>query len=78
MNEYHPVSCELHSQYELYIIQHKKVKLDWHDEDGSPRQARLLLQDIVTRNHEEFLIGVDDDGQEFSIRLDYVRSVTPV
>ena len=35
-DEYKPISCDLHSQYELWIIRAQELKLAWQDEAIRP------------------------------------------
>jgi transcriptional antiterminator Rof (Rho-off) len=72
MTDYKPVSCALHSEYELAIIQRRKIKLAWCDEAGAQYDAVVLPLDLETRNHEEFLL-IDHDGVSKSVRLDWIK-----
>ena len=73
MTDYEPVSCALHSAYELAIMRRRKINLAWRDEQGVKYSARVLPLDLQTRHHEEFLL-VEHDGLQEMIRLDRVLS----
>ena len=72
-NNYQPISCELYSEYELAIMHGQKVKLVWH-EQGQSRIATVMPLDLVTRDHQEFLIAEDHQREPLQIRLDFIRS----
>ena len=70
-NIYQPVSCELHSQYELIIMRGQQVQLNYLDESGATISANVLPVDIQTRNGEEFLV-IKKEDVEMTIRLDHI------
>ena len=72
-NQYQPISCALYSEYELAIMRHQQIRLVWH-EDGQTRIATVTPLDLKTKNHQEFLIAKDHQGQALRIRLDFIRS----
>ena len=69
---YLPVSCELHSQYELAIMQGLALKLVWQDGQQTHISTVTPL-DLQTRQGQEFLIARDQQGQLLQIRLDYIQ-----
>lgn len=72
-NRYQPISCALYSEFELAIMHRQKVKLVWH-ENGQTHIATVQPLDLMTKNHQEFLIAEDHQAQSLRIRLDYIRS----
>lgn len=68
---YTPIDCDLHSQYELAIMQHHKVNLRWH-ENGTTRQETVLPVDLITREGMEFLKIRIHDEEPREIRLDRI------
>lgn len=72
-NQYQPISCALYSEYELAIMHRQLVRLVWQ-EAGQTRIATVKPLDLKTRNHQEFLVAEDQQGQTLSIRLDYICS----
>lgn len=74
--DYRPVACDLHSQYELAIVQRRKLQLTWSEDNVTYNQA-VFPTDLQTVNHEEFLVCRLDSGEPRRIRLDRIRSWTP-
>lgn len=71
---YIPVSCDLHSQYELAIMHNSKLELSWL-EDNEPVTATVIPRDIQTRNHAEYLIAETLDGKKTEFRLDHITEM---
>ncbi len=69
---YQPVSCALHSEYELAIMRRTPIDLRWVDQHNQHQNQRLLPIDLTTRQGEEFLIVRTQSGQEITIRLDKI------
>jgi Rho-binding antiterminator len=72
MSDYTPIDCNLHSEYELAIIQGKRLRTFWRDQDGRHGTEVLKPCDLLTRNHEEFLVVESPQGQQLEIRLDHI------
>ncbi len=72
-SQYQPISCTLYNEYELAIMQHQQIKLVWH-EDGQVHIATVKPLNLISKNHQEFLIAKDHQAQSLDIRLDYIRS----
>ena len=72
MTDYTPVDCGLHSEYELAIMQHVRVKLGWRDATGAVHIETVIPVDLRTRNSEEFLVVSGADGAKLEIRLDRI------
>ncbi len=73
--DYRPIACDLHSQYELAIVQRRKLHLSWSENNVTYNQA-VFPTDLQTVNHEEFLVCRLDSGEPRRIRLDRIRSCT--
>jgi len=75
---YQPVSCDLHSELELSIMQGKNLHIQFfQDEDLLTTKVKPV--DIVSRKGQgEFLLAVDESGQGFEIRLDYIHKFHPL
>ena len=69
---YQPISCALHSEYELAIMHKQSLRLSWKDEHGNIRSEDVILTDIQTANHQEFLIANTDNHKQLKIRLDHI------
>lgn len=74
MTDYRPIDCGLHSEYELAIMLHRKIRLTWRDSQEKHRET-VLPEDIHTRDHAEYLVFRTEDGRQLEIRLDHVLLV---
>lgn len=74
MTDYTPVDCGLHSEYELAIVQEKELRVSWRSPDGLSHVEILRPLDLVTSQHEEFMIAETRDGQQLRLRLDYIHN----
>ena len=73
MSPYKPVSCGLHSEYELLAMHRSRVRLSCTSEEGVAQTVEGKVLDVVTRNKAEYLV-LEIDGMEVkSIRLDRIR-----
>ncbi len=77
-DDYRPISCERHSEYELAILRRTRLALRWRDGDGTAHEAHVLPVDTeATAGKEEFLIVQRDDGRRERIRLDRILAAEP-
>ena len=65
--DYTPVSCATHSEYELAIMRKKKILLTRGD-----TTEEVLPLDILIREHAEYLLYEDGTGERKEVRLDYI------
>ena len=72
---YIPISCDLHSQYELAIMHNKSLLLNWQDENSLSHEAKVTPLDVITRNRAEYLKVLDSEGKENLIRLDRISKM---
>lgn len=72
MTDYTPIDCALYSEYELAILQHRRLRVSWRGDDGQARIDVCTPLDLVTRNHAEFLVVSRADGQQLELRLDRI------
>ena len=73
---YVPISCDLHSEYELAILRRQWLRLVWSDENSARNVIHdqiVLPLDLKTANHDEYLICRTKDNSTREIRLDHVR-----
>jgi len=70
-NDYIPISCAQHSEYELAIMQKKELHIRWR-ENHSLHHANVLPVDLQTRNQAEYLLVINESEQTFEIRLDTI------
>ncbi len=74
MKKYHPIDCGFHSEFELAIMHKKMLKISSRDNENTVIQTIKPI-DLVTRNHEEFLIVEDEKGECSEIRLDHIIEI---
>lgn len=72
---YQPISCELHSQYELAIMHKNKLELSWLSDDQLVTETNISPLDIKTENKAEYLIAVTADNKNICIRLDHITEM---
>jgi transcriptional antiterminator Rof (Rho-off) len=71
--QYQPIACVVHDEYEIAIMRRSKLQLKWIDDNGEVHKSEVLPRDIQVSNKEEYLLAVNvDDGQELCIRLDKI------
>lgn len=71
-NDYHHVSCAMHSELELLIMHGKKLELSIRN-DSSQQKILLRPYDLVTRKDKgEYLLGKGEDKRLYEIRLDQI------
>ena len=71
-DEYKPISCDLHSQYELWIMRGQDIKLAWHDDNGITRIERVTPIDVRAETGVEYLFFQDNSLSHKRIRLDRI------
>ena len=69
---YQPIACGLHEQYQLAAMRGTLLDLSWKNESGEPISARLRVLDVATRNGAEFLTAETPAGDRHEIRLDWI------
>ena len=72
---YQPISCELHSQYELAIMHKNKLALTWLDDGKSISDTNITPVDVKTKNKAEYLIAKTSGQNELIIRLDQITEM---
>jgi transcriptional antiterminator Rof (Rho-off) len=73
---YTPVSCSLYDTLERLALRRATVVLESTDHGVEVRQT-IRLEDVVSRNRQEFLRGTDTaTGAGVMIRLDTIRRIT--
>ncbi len=71
-DNYKPIECGLHSEYELAIMHGRTLQLQWQNENGKVLTEKLKPVDIEIRNQQEFLIARDTNHMIYEIRLDRI------
>ncbi len=72
MKPYHPISCALHSQYELWIMHADNIVIDYRQADAEDCQVSGIGIDLMTRHGEEFIVVQATDDSSVTIRLDHI------
>ena len=74
MSDYIPIDCGQHSEYELAIMQQRKLRLSWQDSDGQTHLETVTPTDLLARRHEEFLVVRTQTREMLELRLDRILS----
>lgn len=77
MTDYRPVSCDLHSRYELLAMRRSRVSLDADTPRGQVRGQLCRVMDVRTRDGAEYLEVLTDTGERLGYRLDWLLAVRP-
>ena len=77
MDDYRPIACAIHSDYELAILQGRRLRLSWRGPDGQQRRATLLPEDLQIQDGAEYLIARGEDGRSQALRLDWITASEP-
>lgn len=72
---YKPISCDLHSQYELAIMHKSRLGLTWFEEGKLVTKTDITPVDVQTKNKAEYLIAHTASEDTFSIRLDRITQM---
>ena len=76
MTNYKPIACQAYERYEMAILQHKKLRLVWH-EDNVVYDRIVTPLNLETRRGEEFLVFATPDGDTRYARLDQISRADP-
>jgi len=71
-DDYIPIDCGLHSEYELAIMHKKKGKLTWYNSSHLMESQTVEPIDIFTRDKKEYLKIRSSDDSVIDIRLDKI------
>lgn len=74
MTEYIPIACDLHSEYELAIMQRRSLRLSWRDAQQARYNSTVMPLDLYTHAGAEFLRVRDAEHREHDIRLDWISA----
>lgn len=74
-DNYTPVSCAVHSEYELVIMRGLSLRIRWRPANGLELTETLKPYDLVTRDGAEFLLALNENNQDIKIRLDKIIKV---
>lgn len=76
-DHYTPIACGLYSEYEVAILQRQPLCLQWRDDNGVEHIDHLIPRDLQTRNHREYLMADNREGETLELRLDRILSYQP-
>jgi transcriptional antiterminator Rof (Rho-off) len=72
--DYRSISCDIHSQLELFIMYKKSLQIEYID-NTEKTNIRIKPLDIIARKGEgEFLLATDESNNRLEIRLDKLCS----
>jgi|AMFO01.1.fsa_nt_gi Transcriptional antiterminator len=69
---YRPVSCGLHSEYELLAMRRAPVTVHYRDEAGAEHRFRGRVVDLLTRDGAEFM-RLESERGTLEVRLDRIE-----
>ena len=72
MTDYRPIDCGLHSEYELAILQRRRLHLTWSGSGDATHSDIVKPTDLITRHGEECMIFTRSGGETAEIRLDRI------
>jgi len=72
---YQPISCDLHSQYELAIMHKNKLYLSWLAEGKLISATNITPLDVQTKNKAEYLMAKTAESKNICIRLDHITKM---
>ena len=72
---YQPVSCELHSQYELAIMHKNKLQLSYLSDNQLPITCIVKPVDVQTKDKAEYLIATTTENKNIRLRLDHITEM---
>jgi len=64
-DKYIPISCDLHSQYELAIMHKNMLELSWLSDDELITETNISPIDVQTKDKFEYLIAVTRRQQKY-------------
>lgn len=73
MTDYRPIDCQTYGEFERAIIGRKRLRVAWREPDGMDHLEILIPRDLETCRGEEFLLASNDRGDQFRLRLDWIR-----
>lgn len=75
-DDYQPVACSLHSEYELMAMHRDQIQLEYSEGQQQYSVTGQVI-DLVTRNGAEFLC-ITSAGQQLQIRLDHIARLKKI
>ena len=72
-DQYKPIACALHDEYEIAIMRGQKIRITWLDDSGRSHESVVLPLDTRVESGEEFLVAEEEGGELLTIRLDRIN-----
>ena len=72
---YQPVSCGIHSEYELAIMHNQRLCIKWQDSIKERHTLFAMPNDIFTRDHAEYLLVTDEAGTQKAATINEVKTI---
>jgi transcriptional antiterminator Rof (Rho-off) len=72
MSGYRIIDCDLHDLYEIAVLRHRRLLLNWLDDSGLAHLELVQPTDLETTPAGEFLLARTMDGGLTRIRLDRI------
>jgi len=76
-DDYIPIECGLHSEYELAIMHQTKLRLTWKNKSNEEQIETILPIDLIVNNKQEYLKILSANNKVREIRLDKIITYTP-
>lgn len=75
-NDYVPIDCDQHSVLEVLAMRRTSVVAQFTLGEGPRVSAEGAVMDVLAREGAEYLILLDQAGQELAIRLDQLQGLS--
>ena len=73
VEKYSPVSCELYSKLEMWIMHQEYIRLAWRDTDDGDHIGIVRPTDMLTESGSEYLYFTErGDKEPRRVRLDHI------
>jgi Rho-binding antiterminator len=69
---YQPISCDLHSEYELLAMHRTPVTVQYVDDEGAEQHFQGSVTDVFTREGAEYMKLEAEEGM-LEVRLDRIE-----
>ena len=78
-DKYQPIDCNAYDVYEIAIMHHSSLEIEWLDEQGVSHHQRVKPLNLEINNKAEYLVAMtelDHPASVRKIRLDRILSAT--
>ena len=74
--DYLPIDCDQHSVLELLAMRRARIMVQSKSPQGTVSVVEAIVFDVLTRDGAEYLVLRNQAGNEFSVRLDRLLSLS--